>query len=110
MSETPIIYMPEHQGRLTDREIENKVTEAEMRGDFDLWNEEIASPATPPIWEAPELNHNVVQPPVFELKTISHEQQLQHSIEFASNQELFTDIDGIGARVVAERNRYMQAA
>jgi hypothetical protein len=63
MSETPIIYMPELQGRLTDREIENKVTEAEKRGDFDLWNEELTNPTTPPIWEGPEFRHDTVQSP-----------------------------------------------
>lgn len=59
MSETPIFTVPEYQGRLTDREIENRVTEAESRGDFDLWEDEIA----PPIWDGPEFTHETVQAP-----------------------------------------------
>jgi hypothetical protein len=59
MSETPIFTVPEYQGRLTDREIENRVTEAESRGDFDLWEDEI----TPPIWDGPDFTrHEDVQP------------------------------------------------
>lgn len=59
MSETPIFTVPEYQGRLTDSEIENRVTDAEKHGDFNLWEEEL----TPPIWDGPEITHENVQAP-----------------------------------------------
>lgn len=55
MSETPMFTVPEYSERLTDREIENRVNDAE----FDLWEEQL----TPPVWDGPETRHEVVQAP-----------------------------------------------
>lgn len=100
MSETPIFTMPEYQGRLTDSEIENRVTEAEKRGDFNLWEEEMVDPS---LFETPEVNHQAVQPPAFEMQTLSHEQQLQHSIENMDHLELLHDVAGVTRNVIAMR-------
>lgn len=104
MSETPIFAMPEYQGRLTDREIENRVTESEERGDFNLWEEEMVNPS---LFETPEVNHEAIQPPTYEAPT--QQELLRQSIEAIPDSELVAatvaDMTVIGRNLSAERSR-----
>ena len=99
----PVFNAPERG--LTDREIENTYVAPENR--LDLYSDD--NVIRPEVWNIPERNHQVVQPPVFELETLSHEQGLKKSIDAIPDYELVRDIaadmTAIGRNLSVERSR-----
>lgn len=102
MSETPIYDALAEQYKLTDYQIENPSHERVETHNFNLEADETIDAS---IWNIPERSHETVQPPVFELETLSHEQQLQRAYEAAPDFLIIKDITDAGRNLSAERQR-----
>lgn len=108
MSETPIYDELAKKYGLTDHQIENPLEYYHTPSvHLDLENDEVV--INNEVWGIPEREHEDVQPPVFEFKTVSHEQELLEIIGVTPEIKLVHDIADVTQHVDAARSLALAA-
>lgn len=104
MSETPIYdELAQKYGfvekKLTDSQIEGR-DEVVAEDRIDIYKVDTPNPQA---FEVAEINHEVIQPPSYEMKTLSHTEQLQETINNLSEHMLVGDVAGVSHALDAVR-------